>query len=325
MSKKEKKNFDYAKLGRLWGKSRPQQSRPVCYTSGCSNKSARNHLLKQKGIVSQLCDQNNHVWELRTNRFRYDNYYSLERTGWEQAVAMYGYCPACDGQLFTPIENPTPILPTTPSEACLYSLRPVVHEIRKKQGNIVFLRQYDKKTYAVPELSPLNQDILGIKLLESIAAALTCGLSDNTLIVYAVRELPKIEVCASSILLRPAALRASSKFDLSEKLQQLTEIGNNSFNIINVFPLESSSVIISATHREANGSSHKFQEFVRSASVDALEVAISNMLIAQVEDWCMSSALRSKLPRNIERVITHAKTNGETMFNYNFGFNLFNL
>ncbi len=328
MSEEEKKLLDYSKFGKLWKKTRPhhQEYRPVCYTNGCSNRSSRNHLLKQKGIVSQICGLDNHVRELRTNRFRYNEYYSFERIGWEQSISMYGYCPTCDGKLFSSIENPTPLLPSKVSEACLYSLRPVVHEIRKKQGNIFFLRQLDKhKPYAIPELSPLNQNILGVELLESIAKSLVNGLTDDTIIDYSVRELPRIEVCASSILLRPIAMRAIPMSDVPEKLRQATKISRNSFNIINLFPLNSSSIMISATHKEADDSSQKFQEFTQSASIDALKVAISNMLIAQIEDWCVSKLLHSKLPNNIEKIITHAKANQATMFNHDFGFSFFDL
>ena len=178
-----KKNNRYGELGKLWKLTRPQKSRPICYANGCNSRSSRNHLLQQNGIISHITN-NGHVWELRTNRFR-KPYYSFEKIGWEQAMAMYGYCSECDNQLFSSIEKPIPRLPETCADVCRYSLRPIVHEIRKKEGNLEFLKLRDGSygsnlSSFSSMISPLDQTQSAILFLKSLVLIFTEGLSKST-------------------------------------------------------------------------------------------------------------------------------------------------
>jgi hypothetical protein len=321
-----KRNNRYEDLGKLWRSTRPQYSRPRCFTNGCLSRSSRNHLLQKNGIISQIIE-NKHVWELRTNRFRIPNYYSLEKIGWEQAMAMYGYCPDCDNQIFSSIEKPTARLPETLADVCRYSLRPIVHEIRKKEGNLKFLKSRDsaeihKIECALPKISPVDEARYGIYSLKSLASVFTEGLSKSIPISYVFRELPRIEICASSILIHPMLYKCQLNSEKSDFLSQISSISQQSFNVVNLFPFDNKSILISVTHSESNESSHAFQKIIQQAEIPGLTRVVSNMLIAQIEDWAISDKLYSKLPENFAEMITYAKLNQGQNFYKDFNLNL---
>lgn len=321
-----RRNNRYEDLGKLWRSTRPQHSRPRCYTHGCISRSSRNHLLQKNGIISQITE-NNHVWELRTNRFRKPNYYSLEKIGWEETMVMYGYCPNCDNQIFSSIEKPTAQLPATLADACRYSLRPIVHEIRKKEGNLKFLKSRDsdqstKTGSSSPMVSSIDKTQYGIYFLQSLASVFTDGLSKSVPISYAIRELPRIEICASSILIHPMWYKYNSNLSESNVLAYINTISQQSFNVINLFPFDNKSILISVTHSESNESSHAFQKIMQQADITGLTRVVSNMLIAQIEDWAISDKLYSKLPRNFTEMITCAKLNQGQNFYKDFNLNL---
>jgi hypothetical protein len=312
-------------LGKLWHKSLPQKKRPTCYTDGCNNRCALNHALKQKGIVSNICESG-HVRELRSNWFEQKNYYSLQRVGWEKATAVYGFCSKCDFRIFSPIENPEPITPSNSSQACRYSLRPVIHEIRKKEGIVKYLQERDRHIkFDDPELSPLAHTIRGIELLKSIALYIERGINQEVDVEYVVRRIPRIDICASSILLHPVAIQATSKEEFCVALKASASLENSSFNIINIFPFKEASIIISVTRSNAGKNAEQLQKNLAYASDIHIQKIISNMLIAQIEDWAISETLYAKLPKDFNSIITTAKLNQHAMFYFDFGFNFFNI
>jgi hypothetical protein len=322
-----KRNNRYEDLGKLWRSTRPQHSRPRCHTNGCMSRSSRNHLLQKNGIISQIAE-NKHVWELRTNRFRIDNYYSLEKIGLGQAMSMYGYCPDCDNQIFSLIEKPIARLPETLTDVCRYSLRPIVHEIRKKEGNLKFLKSRDSDERAnivessSPIFSPVDETHYGIYSLKSLASVFSDGLSESVPISYVLRELPRVEICASSILIHPMWHKYQLNSNKSDFLSQISTISRQSFNVINLFPFEDKSILISVTHSESNELSQAFQKIMQQAKITKLTRVVSNMLIAQIEDWAISDKLYSKLPKNFTEMITYAKLNQSQNFYKDFNFNL---
>ena len=110
-----------------------------------------------------------------------------------------------------------------------------------------------------------------------------------------------------------------SKLDF---LAYINTIPQQSFNVINLFPFEDISILISATHAESNEHSHAFQNIIRQAGVTELTRIISNMLIAQIEDWAISDKLYSKLSKNFTEMITYAKLDQGQNFYKDFNFNL---
>ena len=130
---------------------------------------------------------------------------------------MYGFCAECDHKLFSPIEVPNPRIPTTKSDFCRYSLRPIVHEIRKKEGNISFFRTRDGKAQRFfnrrgeVEFSKWKCEQFQIKSLKAILSAFTQGTTKDVPVSFVVREIPRIEVCASSIHIVPSKLYVNPK------------------------------------------------------------------------------------------------------------------
>lgn len=302
-------------LGRLWRDTRPQKRRPQCISKGCLARSSLNHLLKKRGVLSTI-SRNGHVHELKTDRFRdaRDNrYYAFERVGWDHALAMYGYCGACDQALFAPIEVPNVRIPICVSDFCRYALRPTVHELRKKEGNIGFTQVRDGMVW--------YKDTLGISYLRCLLACFTEGLSGAAPVTFAVRELPKLDICASSILIRPRHLRGRTPV---EAWQKLADIDGSSFNIVNLFPTDDALVLIVGTHDRADNRSHELITSVVKAPDLELTRIVSNILIGQVEDWAISETLYERLPEFFENTINRAKFGGRS-YDADVGIDLFQL
>jgi hypothetical protein len=242
-------------------------------------------------------------------------------------MAMYGYCSDCDNQIFSSIEKPTTRPPEILADVCRYSLRPIVHEIRKKEGNLKFLKSRDsaeryKLESSSPIIFPIDEAHYGICFLKSLASVFTDGLSESVPISYVIRELPRIEICASSILIHPTWYEYNSNLSKSNFLAYINTISQQSFNVINLFPFEDRSILISATHSDSNESSHAFQKIMQQADITGLTRVVSNMLIAQIEDWAISDKLYSKLPRNFTEMITYAKLNQSQNFYKDFNCNM---
>jgi hypothetical protein len=319
------KNDEFRMRGIKWLETRPQKARSRCYTTGCPGKASLNHLLKQKGIISEIAVEN-HTYELRTSRFLAPSHYQFKRIGWEETLAMYGYCPNCDSKLFKSIEEPVPKISTKMGapEICAYSLRPVIHEIGKKLGNIDYLNSdtytsFLKDTNGRPIISRATEESLGVTLLNSIAAKLTQGLSQNSEIKFVVREIRRTEICASSILARPIRLRRPN---MSDFLERVIKIEEHSFNIINIFPTETSTLIIASTFG-SEPRSIAFQNLIRNADERTLRRNLSNVLINQIEDWAISERLYNALPANLISIIDKSKTPDHASFNKDHGIDLF--
>lgn len=319
------KGHRYNDLGKLWKESRPQEGNIECYTEGCSAKCSRNHLLQQNGILTQISDCN-HLQELRTNRFKHP-YYSFKRIGYEKAMTMYGYCPKCDYELFSPIEVPEPKIPETKADFCCYSLRPIAHEIRKKEGNVEFMKFRDGRAQKLInsrgeiQLTKWKAEQFMITSLKSMLYEFTKGLTEDIPVRFVTREIPYIEVCASSLHIRPSSLCVSD-----EHLLEASKLFRGlNYSSVNIFSLKDVSFIIYGTHEQAGSESHKLMDRIRVAEIDELTMLVSNMLIAQIEDWCISDRLYKKLPSVFEKTVTKAKSNQYKDFDKDYGINLFDL
>ena len=322
-----RKSRRYGDLGKLWKESRPQKRNIECYTEGCSARCSQNHLLQQNGILTQISDHN-HLQELRTDRFRnHSLYYSFKRIGYEKAMVMYGYCPKCDYELFSPIEVPNPKIPETDADFCRYSLRPIAHETRKKEGNVEFMKVRDGRAQKFingrgeVQLTKRKAEQFMINRLKSMLYEFTRGLTEDIPVRFVVREIPYIEVCASSLHIRPSCLYVSDE----HLLEASKSFRGLNYSSVNIFSLKDVSLIIYGTHEQAGNESHKLMDRIKTAKVDELTRLVSNMLIAQIEDWCISDRLYKKLPPEFEKTVTKAKSNQYIDFDKDFGINLFDL
>jgi hypothetical protein len=319
-----KKDDSFARLGRKWHKTRPQQSRSQCFTVGCKNKASLNHLLKQKGIINEI-SEDGHTQELKHHWFDRLTYYNFKRTGWEETLAMYGYCPTCDSKLFRSIEEPTPKIPTNSREACAYSLRPVVHEIRKKAGNVEYLRgePVDREVELGRTMKIRNSSLedLGLILLNSIATSLTEGLTNASPIEFIVRKIGRIEVCASSILFRPSRFKGARVSDFPG---MFTSVHLHSFNIINFFPQGAETIIISSTLSD-EPRSKSFHQILASADEKTVRRILSNVMINQIEDWAISETLLKCAPTHLAQLINNSKWPNSPLFDHDHGIDLFEL
>ena len=240
-------------------------------------------------------------------------------------MAMYGYCSNCDQRLFSRIEVPEPLVPNTAADFCRYSLRPIAHEIRKKEGNLKFLASRDGKGEVFVnhrgeyQLTKLKNEEFAIVGLKALLDEFTEGLDRRIPVTFTIRELPRIEVCASSLLIPPTGLYVKKEHLLNAS----KSFKGKSFNIVNLFPTDNASLLILGTHDQASQESHELQKYVKKAEVTKLSRLVSNILIAKVEDWAISDQLYSKLPNNFESLITKAKTNQFSDFDKDAEINLF--
>ena len=97
------------------------------------------------------------------------------------------------------------------------------------------------------------------------------------------------------------------------------------FGTVNIFSIEDTSFLIYGTHKDAGDISQKLISRISIAKRDDLTRLVSNMLIAQIEDWCISEKLYRKLPPKFEKVVARAKNNQRRDFDKDYGINLFHL
>lgn len=302
------RSIEEERLGVLWRTTRPQRARPQCFNSTCTARSAKNHLLMQNGILSELTGNGRHVRELRTNRFRSSgNYYSFERVGWDNALTMYGYCSVCDHRLFASIEGMDSRIPDAARSASRYGLRPVLHELRKKEGNLKFFAELPPEKF--PNWLPRTREntLAGerhaIKFLTRLHAYLIKAASGKAPLNYVVRRSPRLEVCASSALIRPIIYSHVSQRSSLPKSNPSTP----SVNILNVFPKGNELVTLSiAMPYDLEGVRFN-TEIVECSDADFLRL-LSNVLVSHIEDWAVSEELFLRMPTGIEGIITHAKS-----------------
>ena len=311
------------RLGVQWKATRPQKNRPRCFCTGCDARSAKNHLLMQNGLISEISGSNRHVRELRTNRFRsVSNYYSFERIGYDDALTMYGYCARCDHKLFAQIEVPAPKIPVDSPAVARYALRPILHEIRKKQGNLKYLATLP------PQKLPhwLSQDLTfalaverrGIAFLTGVYEYVVRAISNKVVLDFVVRRSARIDLCASAILIRP--LFAADVTDPSMPNLPPAE-SSLSVNVLNIFPFGDSLITVSAT-MPLDREGVKLNRSTANLSDEGFSALLSHILVSQIEDWAISEAAYERLPVGIEATISNAKCN-PSLFHIDAGVRLF--
>ena len=313
MQQKKNENFPISYLN--WTKTRPQNWINKCFSPGCKNQTSLNHLLMKNGIVNQITS-GGHAMELTTSR-KEENYYHFRRTGLAKLMAIHGFCGECDHQLFKGIEGQYPVVPTNDKEggkaALAYSLRPIVHEINKLLGIKEFRRRapfLSENHQHCHSQSAVNEFF--IAWLSRTAIAVQNEINSQSEINFHVRRLPRVEICASSIIIPPIEYcRFENEnnwmfnFDLMGLLSEKTN-----YVILNVFPQQSESVVIMSTLCKEEKSIKLLDDF-RSMSEGELMVFISNSLINDIEDWAISVELLRKIQLHtnskIDEIITKAK------------------
>lgn len=201
------------------------------------------------------------------------------------------------------IEVPAPKIPENQSEACQYALRPVVHEIRKKEGNIKFQKMAKLKHRIDRNGTSIRLDAKEtIAPLEYLGKILREGISSTVPYKFGVRLLPRLDCCASSLLNRPKTIELEQGEPLPDVgLDQLSD------NIVNMFPFEKNTVVIVGAAATCNQDAEEFLDVASNGTEGHVTRLLSNVLIAQIEDWAISEELLRRLPRNIGNTISKAK------------------
>lgn len=276
----------------------------------------------KNGILNLIASPTGTVYELRDHFFNPDaHYYALKKVGLVDALTMNGFCSSCDSKLFSQIEVPTPAVPSEKADALRYSVRPVLNELRKKSGNMAFFdhkpdgpRKFKHKGIIYNEA---ELEKIGLVMLEGILADLFDDTAAGKFTHY-LRRLPRRDLCASAILVRPI------KFDVRNIAKAaLGEVSVPvSFNIINIFPVKDESVLCSVTYAHDVEGNAFHEMFDCVSDVEAGRI-VTNMLIAQIEDWAVSEKLYKSLPAKFFKSVNDAKKVNGDLFFHDFEMNIF--
>lgn len=264
----------------------------------------------QNGVLSEICGEDRHVRELRTNRFRSDSsYYKLERIGWESALTMYGYCAKCDSRIFKPLEHSGPTFPSDAETAAKYSLRPIVHEIRKKEGNLDFFSGMPRTKLPQGTGGDLERLLLEtrhqIQVLRQTYDHFWRASHGKAEVCYAVRRSQRVPLCASALLLRPLLL-INPTGPITPSM--LAAAPMPSFNVINIFP-KAEHLITVSTYISGDREAADFNRQLETTNDSEYSELLSQILISQIEDWAISEDIYSKLPSDADAQISSAKQN----------------
>lgn len=297
----------YQHRGTSWRNTRPHLRKSICLVPGCNRETSKNHLLQRKGVLELISDQQHHIYELRTNKFLTPQHYEFSRVGWKDAFAIHAYCCNCDTRLFNAIENSFTKNPGNDADAISYSLRPLAHEIRKKQGNMKYLASCGlsntlHKNIAINECSITKSGISALLALHN--ALLT---SPNEIgIKYTSRIVGFKGVAASSMLIRP--MRCSA-YGAEEIIEYISNSKNLSWNAVNIIPIQNGSIIFASTLAE-DRQGIDFLHEIESTPEPELQITLSKMLIHQIEDWCISPEIKTQDGSAIINLVNERKHPG---------------
>ncbi|MGZ5303629.1 MAG: hypothetical protein ACXWDO_05925, partial [Bacteroidia bacterium] len=115
------------------------EAKRVCLAKDCDSFAINSHLLQKRGIINNISDNTNQVYELSYDLFK-PNHVIFKRRSINDAFTFKGFCNLHDTKIFKSIEDGSNIFTDYESQI-LYAYRSTMMEIRKKELVVDFFER----------------------------------------------------------------------------------------------------------------------------------------------------------------------------------------
>lgn len=287
---------------------RAKEAKWKCLYPNCEKDSIQSHLLQKNGILSTI-SVNRHVHEIRFVHNKKERY-EVKLIGLNEAFTFPGFCISHDTSLFEKIENGNKIDFNDYHTQLLFSYRALVNEKRKKEIMVNF---YNRILESNELKHFVNEDY--ITNLNTSTTATLEGLADKPYyeelflhnienterrdFFFITRTLNRIEICSSAVFTFETSLELRQMQLARDPLLKLPLTGI----FFNLLPTKDKSYLVIGCLKERLSRCKSYLLEFESCTEERLLQLISNILLAQVENWLFSTEFYNSKLKSKERGI----------------------
>ena len=268
----------------------------TCILDDCNDPAINSHLLQQHGVLTEICNADNHFYEIRTtnaNSWKEDEPpVQFKLVGMKEAISLHLFCNKHDTQLFSSIEQQMVDFDDYNSQL-LFCLRTAYSEIRKKEAaNELYKRMLNANTldlgYSSKQLLKdtilLNE--LGIEDVKKDIAVIDQELKTPTnRMAFVHKVYDKQEIYSTTIVSYDPTI--TNVKDPKQKLDTF---------FFNVIPFVNElHVLIGYDTNDTNGSIERYVAKWRNCEKSDLGVMLTGIFASKIENWGMSVSLYQQI------------------------------
>lgn len=303
------------------------QKERKCLYKNCENQTLKySHIFQKNGILNNI-SHNNHILQFNKDAFNIEkngSSFLLKEIGINKAFSFPGFCSYHDNLVFESIEK-TKINFENRVTQTLFAYRSICNEIYRKEVMKDVYNGLSTSHNVSPQISffsknQLSNEIYGIKNLTFFKKELEEELENNThRFQFDCVKFDKTEICISAPL---------NIYDENnpKSFEDKKTMQNYVTSVINIFPYNNSSYLLSAQHLDFNCNwTEKFVNDFSKNSPDNKLKLISDFITTRAEMWCISHNLHNEIGK--DKFNDLYKIWKENLNNYDFeiktNFNLF--
>ncbi|MDP4284347.1 MAG: hypothetical protein Q8891_07990 [Bacteroidota bacterium] len=268
----------------------------LCLFPNCSNAAIKSHVFQRNGILNQIASKG-HVYKVEpTNIFERSKKGSLlfKRTGINDVFTFPGYCKDHDNSVFKKLESGNPDFYAVQNQFLL-GYRCICQEIRIKEISYDCLSGVDVTHFHPASISQFKLSaagyLKGIENLLIFKKILEEGIinSDYSHYSFVTLKIPRVELCISA----PLTISYDRLIHIPRELQlkKLLEVPIET-TMFNTFPVKDYSyVIIGFCKNFENKWANEMKALFENSSTKTILKALSDLVSARCEFWCMSEKL----------------------------------
>lgn len=272
-----------------------------CFHPFCTKTAIDSHVLQKNEFIKNIAEDG-HVYEYEYHPFN-DQYFQLKRKGINKVFTFKGFCSYHDDYLFKDIEKRE--INFNDYKTCLiFAHRIIAQEIIKKENVIEFYKSLIQKNIGNIEIfkEKISGQRLGvkdagftlIKVLENIKN------TDLNNFNFHIREIKFLEVCASGLYTFETT-KEQNEMSLEIYALPLTDI------LVNILPYQGNTVVSFGYLNTNNLACNTFISNKFKLTEDEFIKFLSDILVAQMENWIISPSYYEKIKEDEEILLEITK------------------
>ena len=268
-----------------------------CCFPGCPDIAIDSHLLQKNGILKQLSENTNKLYELKHNPFINEKYY-FKPEGINKTFTFPGFCNKHDTQIFKAIEDQFVDYFDYKTQL-LFAYRAAVNERRKKEILVTFYDKILNSNILRSNFHPAyfqkitffkEQEILGIKDMidsEKLLFGDICGEFSSKKFEFVTCKLSRVDVCSSGVFSYETTLELYELYKQNNVERPPSEI------YFNFLPVQNNSYLIIGCACDVKDRCWQYIDLIVQDAIDNKLQHISDLLLSRLENWLCSSTFYS--------------------------------
>jgi hypothetical protein len=293
-----------------------------CFYPFCEKYAIDSHVLQKNGFISKISNDN-HVYEYKYFPFR-EQSFGFKRTGINEVFTFKGFCSYHDNYLFKEIENG--ILDFSDyRKNLIFGYRVIAQEFVKKKEVIEWFSAIISKNLTknavnnVKLRANISGQRLGINDSFFLLKKVTDNINNPSLkdFNFHTRTIDYLDICASGVYSYETTKEQMQMTD-EDYMKPLTDI------FVNILPVNNKTIVTMGYLNSNNLNCNAYIENKFLLPQDKFIKFLSDILLAQMENWIISSSFYDKI-KNDERIITKVIKKANRTLNERFSieYNLF--